>query len=340
MAAYLIQDVVHRQGMVVDLDGTLDDTFCQPHVDVAVVDDRISHQRVDHTLQIAHRAIGRLGNELDDIGGNLQAVTTALGVQNVDAQLHVGLLQLCNKTAGEAGQQAVLHTIEVYRRTVAGQDNLLAKTEQVVEDVEERVERPRRRGPLLNIVNYQHINGLIEIDEVVGSVTTHGIGKLHLKETCRHIEHTLLGIHLLTTHTDGIDEMCLATARRAEDEEGIERRLARMLGDGETYRARQFVAVALDERLERLMNIQLRVEVLQGGIEHRGSLVATLRSPRSINLGGLLALNVLSQLMGLVGNNSVSQPDAGTEATGQYLAQQSHVVLLQVFVDIRTRNLH
>ena len=134
--------------------------------------------------------------------------------------------------------------------------------------------------------------------------------------------------------------MSLATARRAEDEEGVERRLARMLGNGEAYRARQFVAVALDERLECLMDIQLRVEVMQGGIEHRGSLVGTLSSPRSLNLGRLLALNVLRQLMSLVGNDSVSQPDAGTEATCQYLAQQSHVVLLQVFVDIRTRNLH
>ena len=211
MVAHLLQNIVNGQRFVVHLHGTLDDALCQTHVDIGIVDHAISQQRIDDTLQVAYTAIGRLCNEADDILRNLQTVTTTLCMQDIHAQLHIGLLQLCNQTTGETGQQTILQPLQVYRRTVAGQNNLLAKTEQMVKDVEEGGYRLLCRSPLLYIVDDEHVNGLVEIDKVIDCILAAGICKLHLEQACRYIEHTLARIHFLTTHANGIDQMRLAT---------------------------------------------------------------------------------------------------------------------------------
>ena len=53
--------------------------------------------------------------------------------------------------------------------------------------MEERVEGSRRGSPLLNIIDYQHVDGLVEVDEVVGRVATYGVGELHLEQARRDI---------------------------------------------------------------------------------------------------------------------------------------------------------
>ena len=99
VVAYLLHDVVDGERAVVDLDGTLDDTLSQLHVDITVINNGVGHQRVDHTLQVAHAAAGCLCNEGDDVVGDLQSVTANLAAQDVDTQLTVGLLQRSDDTA-------------------------------------------------------------------------------------------------------------------------------------------------------------------------------------------------------------------------------------------------
>ena len=254
--------------------------------------------------------------------------------------MHIRLLQFSDETTGETCQQSVLHALQVYRWTVAGEDDLLAATEEMVEDMEEGVERLWRVHPFLYIINYQHVYRLIEIDEVVGRVMTHRVGELHLEQAGRHIQHPLLVIGLLAAHTDGIDQMSLTAARGTIDEEGVEGGLAGMLGDGEADGAWQLIRVALDEVLERLLRVELRVELLgHGGIKDRRCLIATVSGLRHV-YGGAVALNILRDLMDLVGHDTVTQPDIFAEDSCEYLTQQAHVVLLQVLVDVRAWNLH
>ena len=77
------------------------------------------------------------------------------------------MFQLGYQSAGETRQQTVLHPLKVDRRTVGSQNNLLAQTEQVVEDMEERIERLCCCCTFLNIIYNEYVNGLIELDEVV-----------------------------------------------------------------------------------------------------------------------------------------------------------------------------
>ena len=212
MVADLLQDIVNGQRLVVNLHSTLHHTLCQSHVYIRVIDNRISQQRVNDALQVTNRTIGRFSNKLDDVGRNLQTITTTLCVEDVNAQLHIGLLQFSYQTRRETRQHALWQPSQVYWWTITGQDNLLAQTRQVIEDVEERSHRLLGCCPLLHIVNYQHINALVEVDEIVDGILPAGIGKLHLEEAGRHIQHALMVIHLLATHTNGIDQMGLTTA--------------------------------------------------------------------------------------------------------------------------------
>jgi hypothetical protein len=103
---------------------------------------------------------------------------------------------------------------------------------QVIEDMEESLQSLLFARELLYIINYEAIYALIEVYEIIGLIIYSGIDVLYLKKVRRNIEHTLLGVLLTKTHTNGIDQMRLSAPAGTEDEEGIE-------GPREKYRFRR-----------------------------------------------------------------------------------------------------
>ena len=201
--------------------------------------------------------------------------------------------------------------------------------------MEERIKGLRRRSPLLNIIHNEQVDGLVEIDEVVHRVLPHSIRILHLKQASGHIEHAVLGIHLLTTHANGIDEMGLTTTRRAEDEEGIESGLARMLGYGEADCTRQLVTVSFHEVMESLLRIKLWIKILgNGSVQHTGCLVATVCRLRAVDTGHTLTVHLLSQSVSLVGHHPITNTYYLLEAMVQRPPHELHIVLLQIVVEM------
>ena len=209
MVANLLDNIIDGERMIINLNSTLDYTLGQSHIYIRIIHDRICHKRVYNTLEVAHAAIGCLSDKLDYIKGNLKTVALTLSIQNVDTQLWIGLFQLGYQSAGKTGEQAVLNTCKVYRRTVASQNNLLAHTEQMIENVEEGIECLGRVYPLLDIINNQQIDVLIEVDEVVSGILTYRIGELDLEQAGTYIEHTLLWVELATLQADGINKVGL-----------------------------------------------------------------------------------------------------------------------------------
>ena len=210
--AHLLYDIVDGERMVIYLYSTLDNALSQLHIDIRIINDRISHQRVHHTLQVTNTTICSLSNKLDYISRNFQSVALTLCTQDVYTQLWVWFLKLSNQSAGKTCEQAVLNTLQVNRRTVAGQNNLFAHTEQMVENMEEGIECLWRVHPLLDIINNQQIDALIEVDEVVSCILTNRISELHLEQSCTYIEYALLWISLAALKSDGIDEVSLTTS--------------------------------------------------------------------------------------------------------------------------------
>ena len=151
-------------------------------------------------------------------------------LEDVHAQLFIGLLQFGYQAARESGEQTVVHILEFYRRAVAGKDDASAVHEEVVEDVEEGVLGARLALPLLYVVDDEHVDGLVEEDEVVDGLAHHGIGVLYLKESCAHVEHALLGVFVAHVYADGIDEVGFSTARGTVDKHGVELAVVGVLG--------------------------------------------------------------------------------------------------------------
>ena len=132
----------------------------------------------------------------------------------------------------------------------------------MVEDMEECVLCAFRRHPLLDIIDDEQVDGLVEADEIVDSVLAYRIGILYLKETSADIEHTFFREQLLCLYTYRIDEVRLSASRRTEDEHRVELCGMGISRDIESDGTRQFVTHALDEVIERLVRVELRVELL------------------------------------------------------------------------------
>ena len=211
----------------------------------------------------------------------------------------------------------------------------------MIENVKERVKGLRGSSPLLDIIHDEHIDALVEADEVVHRIPTGGIGKLHLEQTGRDIKYAPAWVHLFTTHANGIDEVRLATSRGSIDKEGVEGRLARMLSNSHADSARQLVGITLDETLEGLVQVELRIKVLRSNsIENRWRLVDTLTCYGSIDGNSLATLFVDSQLVLLINDDAIVQLHIIAKTTTQHLAQQVDVVLLQILIHIPARYLY
>ena len=229
---------------------------------MTVVHDAISQQTIDSTLQITHTAIAGLSNKGHNIIRNLQTIATNLVADNIFTQLHIWLFKLTYQATGETGNQAVWHILQLHRWTVARQDNAFSITEEMIEYMEESVQCLSLSCPILNIIHYQNINRLIEIDEIIAGIMQDSIRILSLKKTGTDIKHTLLRIYLLCLQTDSIHQMRLTTSRWTINEHRVELSGIRMLSNRQSHRTRQLIALTLYIIIECKLRIELGINVI------------------------------------------------------------------------------
>src|SRR3712207_465583 len=109
--------------------------------------------------------------------------------------------------------------------------------------------------PLLNIINYQHIYRLIEVDKIVDFILKNSVCVLHLKKASTDIQHPHLWIQLLCMHTNRIDQMCFSTATWAIDEHRIKLIIVRMLRNALPNRPRQLITFTFYVVLKSLVRV-------------------------------------------------------------------------------------
>ena len=217
-------------------------------------------------------------------------------------------------------EQTVGDALQLRWRPIGGQEYTLAVAEEMVEDMEECVLCALLVLPLLYIVNNQHIDGLVEVDKVVYLVLYLGRGVLHLEGASAEVQHTLVGVQLARAHTNSINKVCLATARRAVDEEGVKLWGVRMFGQRLAHRTRQLVAHAFYTVVECLLGVELRVE---SGYLGLGLLCQAARACRSARgaIGFGLRRDGLAQMVLLIGHYTVAQTHFGTEVVAKGFTQ-------------------
>ena len=345
MIADRLHDFIKGEHLValLNLDGTLDDTLSQSDIDAAVIYDTVSQQTIDGTLEITHTAVAGLCDEGNHILRNLQSILAHLVAHDIDAEFHIRLLQLRHQSTRETGDESVWHILEFYRRAITRQNDTLSVAEEVIEDVEEGIQGLRLACPILHIIHDEHIDRLVEIDEIIARIMQHRIGILCLEEAGTDIEHTLLRIHLLGFQTDGIHQVSLSATRRTIDEHRIELRGIRMLSDRQSHRTWQLVAVTLHIIIEGEFRIKLGVNVFKllwfcRVILYLWLLCQSL-ALSLINISRI-SFHILGQLVLLIRYHPISETDAITEIAMQDLAQQANIVLFQVLIYEWTWNLN
>ena len=114
---------------------------------------------------------------------------------------------------------------------------------------------------ILNIVNYQSVDTLIEIHEVVDFAVALGGGILALKQTCGDIKHACERIELFYTYAYGLYQVGFSHAGRSEYEERIEGLALGVVGYCLADRACNLVADAAAVVLESVVRIELCINV-------------------------------------------------------------------------------
>ena len=252
-------DVVEGELLLLEVDGTRHHAFGELEVDVAVVHHGVGHDGVDDTFEFAYAALHVLGNVLEYFRGDAESVATHFREENVTPELRVRLLHLGHHTPFESGKHTFLDSLEEHGWTVAGNDDLAVVVLQLVEYLEEG-HLCVGGGDFLYVIDDEHVDALVEVDEVVARVVDDRVGVLRLEYIGRHEEHALLRVELAYADADGIDQMCLAHTARSVEEEGIEGTVSRSLGNAHGHTEREFVALSLHEVLEGVALVELWVE--------------------------------------------------------------------------------
>ena len=182
MVAHSTDDLFHGDVLLLlHLNRAFEHLLSHRHVYATLVDHREGLKHVEHALKVAHRAVGVAGYKLGHIARYVEILLIDVLAEDVHAQLSVGTLQRRNESTLETCEQTVHHALQLYRRTVSSEDYSLVVAEKMIEDMEEGVLSAFLVLPLLYVVNYQNVDGLIEIDEIVNLVLNLRRGILHLE---------------------------------------------------------------------------------------------------------------------------------------------------------------
>src|SRR5690606_23846248 len=230
-------------------------------VHLAIVQGRVRQQPDQRALEFADVAFHVVGDELDDLVGEIDAVVFGLAIQDGDARLELRLLEVGGQAPLEAGEQPLLDTFDFARRPVARRHDLPSALMQRIEDVEELLLRLLLSAEELDVVDDQQVDVPIEEAELVDSIMLDGLHEVRREALARYVEHRGVAL-LLHVVSDGLDEMGLAEPYAAIDQERIEAGWSGLLGDRPRSAPGHSIAVAFDASLAGVLLRELAFDAL------------------------------------------------------------------------------
>jgi hypothetical protein len=161
-----------------------------------------------------------------------------------------GGLHVADEPLVEPRGQPLLEVLDVLRRLVGRDDDLLPGVAQRVERVEELLLRALFAGQELDVVDEQHVHVPVFVPERQHLGVLDRVDHLVHEPLGRHVRDARAGARAQRGVADGLQQVRLAEAGAAEDEQRVVD-AARVLGDGEAGGVREAVAAADDEAVER-----------------------------------------------------------------------------------------
>ena len=190
--------------------------------------------------------------ELQNLGRHVRGRRRGLGLEDRDAELEGGRVQIGDHSATETGPEPVLEPGKVGGRLVGRDDDLLARIDQRIEGMEELFLRVVLADQELQIVDHQDIDAaqlLLELDG--GLVADRGNEAVH-EAFGRHVDDRgrMLAAPPVELPADRVHQMCLAEADAAVEEQRVEALRGGPLGNPPRAGIGEFVGLADDEALE------------------------------------------------------------------------------------------
>ena len=263
--------------------------------------------------------------------------------QDFLAQIQIRTRKLRRQSPFQTSDQTLLHALQIHGRLIRREDQLLAQLMQVIEDMEEGILRPVHADHLLDIIQDQHIDILIEMQEIVGRILSHRIRKLHTEQVRRDIKDTLLRMQLTDARTNRIAEVRLSHPGRTIDKQRVESGLSRILRHGLTCRSNQLIACPLEIVLKVVTRIQMRVNILRDDRRERaGRFGALFRHGRlhrrRDNLGWIIHGAHASGTV--IHHDAIFQLDTLPEHSAECHLQHIHIMRFQELIEERAGHLH
>ena len=185
-------------------------------------------------------------------------------VDDVEAQLEIGRVDVGDQAPGEAREDARLDPVQVLRRAVRADREPPAGRDDLVHRVEEFFLGRFLAGDELDVVDHQQVGGaqlLLELDRLVGAQRG---DELDHELLGRHVDDLRARLQAMKFVADRVQQMGLAAAGAAMEEERVEGDLVgarQRLGGVE----RDLIGLADDEILEPVARLERdRIEARRG----------------------------------------------------------------------------
>src|SRR3990172_2601096 len=182
-------------------------------------------------LKLADVGLDAAGDQVGHIVREAHALDAGLLFQNGHPRLEVGGLDVGDEPPLEARAEALLDLWDLLGRAVAGDDDLLARVVEVVEGVEELLLGALLAGDELDVVDQQEVDGPVLGAELRGAIVADGVDEVVGEALRGEVEHIKAGEEAGDLMADGVEEVGLAQADPAVDEERVVR-LAGQFGPG------------------------------------------------------------------------------------------------------------
>ena len=180
-----------------------------------------------------------------------------LGLQNAQAQLVIGGVQINHQAALQARLDAVFQVLDLTGGTVARDDDLLVLVHQRVERVEELFLGAVLAGDELHVIDHQHIDRAEHLFEIHHLAVTQRLHETVHELFRRQVDHVQVRAAGLQFPGDGMHKMGFTKTHAAikkERVEGDRAAFSHALGSG----MGQFVGLANHERVKGKALIQRR----------------------------------------------------------------------------------
>ena len=231
----------------------------------------IRHQGRKGSFQLPEIGLDTGSQVREHVFAEPDAFAEGAGTQHFQTGGIIRFQEFYGQAPLEAGHEPVFEILKVYRGAVAGEDELFPVLVQVVEYIEESI-LGALAGQVLDVVHNEHVNALVEGDEIYNPVPLPGIHVLGLEFMAGYVQDHQFRELFLDGNADGLGDVRFSQTRASVEEERVEGCFAGRLGNAFRSVHSQFVALPFHQVAEAVYRIQARVDLepLQAR-EHKGT---------------------------------------------------------------------